>query len=290
MPWQAVILLQNVFASIYALESRALAKRYQTAHFQILVTTFAIVYAVFLVYAALNSGQINFSIEPTYYAFAALVGLLFTIWTILTFITLRYVDAAVGTLLTVLNLLSVVIVSSYFLGERLSLLQGMGAILLLISILIIFATKQSKYIRRKTSIALILSLIASICFGLAISGEKYLLDTIGAPTYAIVGIGLQFLPLVLLAILYNRSQFKLFDKPEFRARVFLMGFVRGGAGLLFILSLVGANNASLVGVLSGFKIILTTLLAAILLKELTFIKRKLLASFIACVGVGLMLW
>jgi uncharacterized membrane protein len=66
----------------------------------------------------------------------------------------------------------------------------------------------------------------------------------------------------------------------------VMGGVRAGAGLLFILSLIGANNASLIGMLSGFKIILTTLLAVILLKELTFIKRKLLASCVACIGVG----
>lgn len=290
MPWQVVIILQNVFASVYALESRALAKRYQKAHFQILLVTFAIVYSVFLVYALFNSSSINFSIGIKYYGFTSIIGLLFTVWTVLTFITLRYVDAAIGTLLTVLNLLAVVVVSSYLLGESLSLIQGIGASLLLVSILIIFTAKQSKYKHHRVVLAAALSLVASVCFGLAITGEKYLLDNIGAPTYAIVGIGMQLLPLLFLALYYNRDQFKLFEKMAFRNRVLVMGGVRGGAGLLFILSLVGANNASLIGMLSGFKIILTTILAAILFKELTFIKRKLLASCIACVGVGLMLW
>ena len=290
MPWQAVILLQNIFASVYALESRALAKRYHKAHFQILLATFAVVYAVFIVYAVLHVSEVNFFIDTQMYLLAVAVGLLFTVWTVLTFITLRYVDAAIGTLLTVLNLVAVVVISSSILGESLTPVQALGAFLLLVSILIIFKAKQSKHARHRILLATVLSMLASACFGLAITGEKYLLDRIGAPTYAVIGIGMQFLPLLFLALYYNREQFKLFKKPKFRNRVMVMGGVRAGAGLLFILSLIGANNASLIGMLSGFKIILTTLLAVILLKELTFIKRKLLASCVACIGVGLMLW
>lgn len=290
MPWQMIMLFQNTFASVYALESRVLAQKYKKAHFQILFATFAMVYAVFIVYALLHMPQLHFMVLPQYYGLSVLVGLMFTVSTVLTFITLRYVDAAVGTLLTLLNILAVVVLSSVLIGESLSSLQLGGGLLLMVSIYLIFSTKQTPKHHHNFVLASTLSVIASVCFGLAITGEKYLLNNIGAPTYAIVGIGLQFVPLLLLAVYYNRGEFKHFYKSDFRNRVFVMGLVRGGAGLLFILSLVGANNASLIGALSGFKVILTTLLAAILLKELTFIKKKLLASCVACIGVGMMLW
>jgi uncharacterized membrane protein len=161
---------------------------------------------------------------------------------------------------------------------------------LLLSIVVIAFAKETKKRHKNLLIALLLSMPASICFGFAIAGEKHLLNQLGTPTYAFVGIGMQLLWLVILAMFYRRDQFKHFKDRIFRKRVMIMGSVRAGAGLLFVLALVGANNASLIGVLSGLKIILTAILGAILLKEVMFIKRKLLAAVIASIGVGLLLW
>lgn len=289
MPWQLIMLLQNIFASIYALESRVLAKKYKSAHFQILAVTFLIVYLVFVAYALMHRSSIDTQLGFRFMGQIWLVAAAFTVWTVLTFITLRFVDAAFGTLLTTLNILAVVAISSYFIHEGLNFMQAIGAGFLVLSIVVISRTNRTRLQRHKALVAIILSLLASLCFGAAITGEKYLLNQIGGATYALFGIGAQFIALALLALIYKPSQFRHFKKPQFRNRVLVMGLVRAGAGLLFILSLVAANNASLIGMLSGAKVILTTLLAAILLKELTFIKKKVLASCIACLGVGLML-
>ncbi len=290
MPWQLVILLQNVFASVYALESRTLANKYKKAHFQILSVVFSFVYAVFLGYAVLNSRAIDMSHGLSYLPLIVLVASAFTVWSVLTFITLRYVDASVGTLLTAMNLLAVVIAAAFLIGENLNAVQLLGASLLFIAVYVVYSIKQSKQKHHNYFMALALSVLASISFGLAITGEKYLLDQMGIPTYAVIGIGAQFLLLLLPALLFRRTEFKNFKNSKFRNKVLVMGLVRGGAGLLFVLAVVGADNVSLIGMLSGFKIILTTILGAILLKELTFIKRKAIASVIACVAVGLMLW
>lgn len=290
MPWQAIMLLQNVFASVYALESRTLAKKYKNAHFQILAVTFAILYAVFLSYGLLNIGEFDHAVALKFLPQMMIVASLFAVWTVLTFITLRYVDAAIGTLYSVLNIVAVVVCASLLIGEGLNMLQFIGGGMLALSILLIVNAHVSAQRALKLRLALGLSIIASVAFGLAITLEKHILDNVGVTTYAITGIGLQFLVLLALALMYHRHEFRNFSKPKFRNKVLIMGLVRGGAGLLFILSLVGADNASLIGTLSGFKIILTTILAAILLRELKFIKRKLVAASIASVGVGLMLW
>lgn len=290
MPWQFTMLLQNVFASVYSLESRSLARQYKKAHFQVLFATFAVVYAVFLAYGLINIEQIMPSYIVEHLSLLVGVSFSFTIWTVLTFVTFRFVDASVGTLLTALNLVAVTIVATLLLGEGLNIRQTFGAGLLLISIYVIFSTKVTRTQHHNVVFAIMLSVIASFAFGLAITGEKFLLNHIGGPTYAVYGIGAQFMWLAVLAFSYNRGEFRQFKQWNFTKKVVLMGIVRAGAGLLFILAMLGANNASLIGVLSGLKIIITTLLAVILLKEVTFIQRKVVASMVAFTGIGIMLW
>lgn len=290
MSWQLLMLLQNMFASVYALQSRQLATRYHAAHFQILAVVFIFVYIVFLGYALMNSGEIAPQAAADYAGQLAVTGILFTVWTVLTFITFRFVDAAIGIIFSTLNLIAVVLAASFIIHESLTILQLVGAALLVTSIVVIGLAHQAKKKKRNWFIGLLLTIIASICFGAAMTSEKYLLDRIGAPTYAVFGIGAQMLPLVILALCYRRKEFRLFKKKEFRNKVVAMGLVRGMAGLLFIVSLVIVNNLSLVGMLSGLKVVMTAILAAIILKELMFIRRKLLAAFISLVGAGLILW
>lgn len=290
MPWQAAMLLQNLFASFFAIESRALAKKYKRAHFQILAGTFAVLYAVFLAYALAHKDQINATIAWQYGGLILATSLLFAGWTVLTFITLRYVDAAIGTLYSVLNILAVAVVAWFTLGDSLSLYQLVGAVLLLLGVVIITHARMRKSTLRRIHFALVLTIIASILFGIAITSEKYLLTKIGMPTYAVFGEGMQFVILLILALVYNRNEFHRYKSPKFRNKVAFLGMVRGGAGLLFVLAIVGSQNASLIGMLSGFKIVLTAILAAIILRETSFISRKLIAACIACMGVGLMLW
>lgn len=290
MSWGLVMILQNVFASIYALQSRKLAKHYKEAHFQILATTFLMVYLVFICYALFNRDKVDLVIGLKNTALVFLVASCFTVWTVLTFITYRFADASLGTLLTLLNLIAVVTVSSAVLDESLTLTQTAGSLILVGSILILSKVEAIPRYRSAVKTAIILALIASVAFGFAITGEKYLLDQMGGPTYAIIGVGAQSLLLLVIALIYNRSQFRHFRKPRFFANIAAMGLVRGGAGLLFILSLIGLNNASLVGALSGLKVIITTILAVVILRETRLLKYKIQAGLVAVVGTGLLLW
>lgn len=290
MPWQAIIILQNVFASAYALQSRTLATEYKNAHFQILAVAFSVLCVVFLGYGALNYSDVSIGRAAASGHLILAVALLLAVWGVLTFITLRYVDAALGVLYSVLNILAVVVVATLMLGEGLSVLQAIGAVLLLASIILTTNMKTTKKVKANMHIAIWLSIVASVAFGFAISIEKYVLDQVGLPTYAVFGGMAQLSVFLALALLYNRDQFKHFRTATFRNKVFRLGLIRAGAGLLFLSSMVAADNASLIGMLSGFKIILTTILAAIMLKEVMFIKRKIYASIIATAGVGMLLW
>jgi drug/metabolite transporter (DMT)-like permease len=284
------MLFQNVFASVFTLQSRKLAKTYKKAHFQILCVVFGILYLVFLAYAGLHYSSIVPSQAAKFAPLSIVVGLCFTVYTALTFVMFRYVDAAIGSIFSVLNLLSVVLLSTLTINEGLSPIQLFGALLLVCAIIGVLSTHLTSAKKHKWQFGFALSLVASVFFGFAIAGQKHLLGKIGLPTYAVFGIGAEFLPLLLLSLFYGRKEYKHFKKIEFSRYVVGMGLVRGGAGLLFIAALIAANNASLIGMLSGFKIVLTAILAAVLLKETAYIRRKLLMAFVSMVGIGLMLW
>ncbi len=288
--WPVLMLLQNILAGIFALQSRQLAARYQSAHFQILSVVLVITWAIFLGYAFLNWTSVSVQSAANFAPQIILTGLAFTIWAVLTFITFRFVDTAVGSLFATLNLVAAVLFASFAIQETLSPWQLVGALLLFFSIIFMLSAHLSKQQSRDWAIGLILTVVASVFVGAAIASEKYLLNNIGMPTYSVFGIAGQTIPLIVLALIYRPKQFALFKNFNFSLSVMLMGLVRGAAGLLFVLSLVLANNASLVGALSGLKIILATILAAIFLHETQLMPRKLLAATIAFIGVGIMVW
>jgi drug/metabolite transporter (DMT)-like permease len=148
----------------------------------------------------------------------------------------------------------------------------------------------SKKKRHRWEIGLGLTVISSLAFGIAITSEKYLLDQIGMPTYSAFGVSLQVGMIFILGLLYQRKHFALYKNSRFVRDVVFMGLTRAGAGLLFVIALVMADNASLIGMMSGLKIIITAILAGIFLRETQFMGRKLAAAVVAFVGVGLMMW
>jgi hypothetical protein len=284
------MLVQNVFASVTALQARRMASTYTGAHFQILAGAFVVAYFIFGGYALLSWQQISLASALAYAPQIILSSVAFTIWNALTFLVFRYVDAAIGSLFTTLNLVAVVIISSLTINETLTSMQLVGAVVLFAAILIVLLSHLSKAKRHRWEIGLILTIIGSLAFGAAIASEKYLLDQIGLPTYGVFGFGVQVFMLVILALLFRPKHFALYKNSSFVKNVIGLGVVRAGAGLLFVIALVMADNASLVGVLSGLKIIITAILAGVFLHETQLMGRKLVAAMVAFVGVGLMMW
>ena len=286
--WPVLMLLQNIFASVYSLQTRQLAKKYPKAYFQILSGVFIVMYAGFLFYAIANWSDVSLATAWAYAPQIALTGLGFSVWSVLTFLTFKYVDAAIGTLFSTLNLIALVVVSSLTIHETLHGRHLIGAAILFAAIAIILLNHLTAARKHRWEIALAITLVASVIYGAAISSEKFLLDKIGMPTYSVFGVGVQTITTIIPALFYGRRHFKLYKLPDFTRDIILMGLVRVGGGLLFVASLVLADNASLVGSLSGLKIILTAFLAAWFLHETQFMRRKVIAACVAFVGVWLL--
>ncbi len=289
MPWPVIMLLQNFAAAIFALQSRKLQK-YKQAHFQILSLIYAVLYSVSIVYILFSNQRVNLASFYNYWPRYIGGGILFGVWTFLSYRVFAYVDAAIASLLATFNIVAVVIVSSVLIHEGLNLKQLVGATLLLAAMYIVLAAKVSVKLQKDWSKGIVLSLFASITYGFAIANEKWLLNHSNVSTYAVLGLGFQWLPLLALSLMYNREKYRLIKNRHFIKQVGWAGISRAVAGLLFLISLVAANNSSLISVASGFKVILTALLAALFLNETRLLKRKLLAAFISVIGIAAIVW
>ncbi len=284
------MLLQNVCAAGYALLSRNIIQRYAKAHFQVLAIVFGCLYMVGLCYVASQWRLVYADAFAQHWWRYIGGGLLFGVWTYYSYLVFQYVDAAIASLLSLLNILAVVFVASVSIHESLSVQQLVGSLVLLGAMAVIFTARTNQRVHNKWFAAISLSLVASCTYGLAIANEKWLLNHTTVPSYIVYGFGWQFLVLLVMSLKIHRKQFRNIYQRDFRNKTLLAGVVRGGAGLLFIISLVKANNASLISVLSGFKVVLTTLAGAIFLHETKLLTRKYAASIVAMAGIAIMLW
>ncbi len=290
MPWLYVMVLQNTAAAVFALQSRKLATRFKGAHYQVLSIVFGVLYATGLLFVVTTQQPIAFMPDTIYWGRMLLGGILFGSWAVLSYKVFTYVDAAIASLLSTLNIVAVVIVSTLFLHESLTVRQLFGALLLLASMLVILSRKVSKTKRTQWTNGLLLSLLASSTYGFAIANEKWLLNHIGIGTYAVYGLGLQWLALLVLSLLFGANRYFELNNKAFLKEVSIAGLSRGLAGLLFLYTMINANNASLVSVLSGFKVIIAALIAAMFLGETEFMRYKLMAAVVAFLGVAILAW
>jgi len=284
------MLLQNGFAAAFAILSRSIVIKYKNAHFQVLAIVFACLYGVGLLYVVSSGGSVAWETFSSYALRYVIGGILFGIWAYLSYRVFQYVDAAIASLLSLLNIVAVVVTASSLISEGLSIQELIGAAILLLAMAVILSAHTDKRTKNNWFMGILLTLLASSVYGLAITNEKWLIDRVQIPTYIVYGFGFQLLPLLLMSLLIGRSSYKYLRKADFRNKTILAGIVRGAAGLLFVISFVKTNNVSLISVLSGFKVVLATIFGVIFLHETKLLRRKYIASLLATIGVAVMLW
>ncbi len=273
-----------------AIYTRKMATHYKGAPMQIQAIVMMVMFVFALLFLAVTRDPLYLQLARDYWWLFILSGFSFVASFGLTHLAYEYVDVAIGTLFSTLNIAAVVLVASLVIGEELTLHQYLGAGVLLLAIWVMLSTHVSKRIHGRWFHALGLSFLAALVFGVGVTTEKYLLDRTGLSTYLLFGWGSELLWALLFALLINRRKLKLLTLHTFVRDGMISGIFRTGTGFLFILALVHSDNSSLVAVWSGLRVLIAALLGIILLKERHFIKRKLEAGVLACIAIGILLW
>lgn len=290
MPWQILMLAQNLVAAGGILYTRKLSRRYGKAYFQVLAIIMGMMYLFGISFVLASEKVLHLDVIRAYAPLFLLTGLGFTLSYALTHRVFEHVDAAVGSLYGTLNIIGVIIASTLIIKEGLTWHQLAGAVMLLGAMAMILSVHTTHRRHERWLHALLYSAAAAICFGLALTAEKFLLDRTNLQTYILFGWGAQFFWAVLLGLLWRRREFRLLRKPAFLHDTMITGGLRAATGFLFMLALIRSDNSSLAAVWSGLRVLLAAALAAAFLHERQFLTRKIEASIIAMAAIAFLLW
>lgn len=278
------------------LQSRALARTKQTRHASMAVNAvaFSAVFVVgvlfVLLYGSINWEQVNLFLPIMIIAAAC-----FTLSSVYMYRALAYMESAIVSVIMTINSLFTLILASLFLDERLSLAQGLGVVILLpcIWFVLLLANREKQGVSVRTLPWLrgfSYALLASLFIAVGTVLEKHLLDNVTPTTYIGIGFGLQMIAAWVLVLLFRRPTLSVLRSVSVTMQAVRLGVIRAIAGLAFLYALIGSNSVSLVSVVANFRIIIVTILAAMLLKERDHLQQKLLAAALAFIALSIIFW
>jgi hypothetical protein len=285
----ALVLLQSLAMALFTVFSRPLAVKLNRAQFQVTAVIFSGLYLCALPIAFLIS-DITLADLARWWPCVLAVSLAFGLQNVGLFWVLRYMDAALSSLLGTLGIIATVILATIILGEGLTLRQVAGALLIIGSISYVLAAPVNQGERRHWTIGLIISSALAVLLALGATGEKYLLGKMELGSYLVWGWGMQWLVILLISLIYLPDQYKLVLKRSNAKPLTLATIFRTLGALGFVAGQLIIGNLSKVAVSSGLKVLFVAILGITILHERQFIRRKLIAAASAAVGVAVMFW
>jgi len=177
-----------------------------------------------------------------------------------------------------------VIGAYFFLHEVVTLKMIFGAIIILSGVAITLFDKRKFKINKGIAFAL----IAAFLYGMVDIDGYYILRTYDATNFLIYS---EFLPIIAIVLLQPKIIKRLqyyFQKDKAVALLLLCSFDVFGTLALYLAYQVG-RNASIISPLSATRVLVTTILAIVILKEKNNIVNKIIGAIITVIGVILLL-
>jgi drug/metabolite transporter (DMT)-like permease len=284
-----LVLLQSLASALLTIFSRPLAVKLHQAQFQITAVIFTGFYLLSLPVAFLVS-DVYVAELGRWLPNLLFVSVAFGLQNITIFWILRYMDAALATLMGTLGIISTVVMATLFLGEGLTLQQFAGAASIIAAISYVLSARVNAHERRNWTLGLLIALANAVFLGIGATGEKHLLGQMTFGSYLVWGWGLQLVTVLIVSFLYMPRNYGLVLRRS-NAKLLLAATVMRTLGAMgFVVGLLVMGNLSQAIVLTGLKVIMVALLGVVVLHERQFIRRKLAAAVTAAAGVALMFW
>lgn len=196
------------------------------------------------------------------------------------YIAQRHVEAGVTTLVGNIYTPVTIILATFLLHERLKPLQIVGTLLLLVSVVLV--SKKHRLGKWRFDKYLLLVVLGGVTLGFVLTAERALIKSNGITTGTWVSWGAQSMFLGLGAIIARtRSQYDIKDTA-------VTGGLRFLQQLSWVILITVVANLSLVSAVTTFKVVVIFAAAAFFLHEREDLKRKVIGSLIAVVGLLLM--
>lgn len=196
------------------------------------------------------------------------------------FQSLKYIDASEFTILFSSRSVFAIITAIIFLHEKFSIIQAMGTILIIGSIILVSWKKE----KIKFSKGEILAVIAATAWGLKFINEAYIITRMDVLTFSFLDYLLPALTIWAVFPKATKSMRKVLNrKSTFNMLILCFTSAITTLGLFFAYQY--GRNAAQISSLSQIATIVTVLLAIIFLRETIGLKKKILAGIICFIGV-----
>ncbi len=225
---------------------------------------------------------VGFSLPPSdIWLHLLVIGILYGYGSVFFFKSIKTIEASEMSILSSAGTLVTVVLSYFFLNERLNLTQVVGMFLILISVAIINHNKHAF----KLSVGAWNALIGAACFGSAVIVDTFILKSYPAISYLPVG---SFFIGVILLVSFPRSFRKVIhDVRRIDGNLVLYSALYTFGALMFYIPLQSGTYVSQLSAIGRVSIIFTVILSAIFLKERSHIGKKILGAILTTIGIFL---
>lgn len=279
MNWIALILISVLFTSISSLLQRVLLK--DAKHDPIVLSVvFQLVTGLLLGTVGLIFYGLDFSGTQEVWPNLLVLILLYGFGNAFVFKSLSQIEASNFIVIFSLRAFVTMVTSFILLGQQITGMQIFGSLLIFGSVVLV-NLKSAKFSFKTPEI---LAIGAAICFGLANTNDKVLLDSIDLYPYLILAF---ILPAILIAALNPRKMTKLqsrFNRKDI-IKILILCFVYAIGSATFFSALQQVDIVSKVTTVSLTSVILTVLLSVIILQEKKHLLAKLIGAILCFAGL-----
>jgi drug/metabolite transporter (DMT)-like permease len=193
------------------------------------------------------------------------------------YIVQKHIEVGVSNLIGNIYTPITIILATIFLNEKLTIIQILGTILLLVGIIIV--SNKHKIGKFKFDKYFTLMLLSGIMVGVALTAERALQKITGFTAGTMLSWWSQFLFLgIALLITHEKNAYSIKD-------ITITGVLRFLHHLSWVILVFVVGNLSLVSAITTFKVVLMFIAGAIFLNEREDLPRKILGSIIALIGL-----
>jgi len=282
MSWQILVTISIVSLAIANILLRVVMKK-ENSH----AIAFSIMYQlitgiIVFIYALSNGFKL-----PNVLHLSPLIALIFTLYiigNIFMFNALKRIGISEYKILFSLQPVVTILASIIFLGEIINLKQIIGAILILIGVIVV--SWQSKKLKILNQGA-IFTLIAAIAYGLAFTGDTFVVRNIDVASYQTFAF---IVPALIMLLVFPSSKShikKMFNFPVFSKFLILCIFKALATITIFTAYKIGRNNVQ-IAPLTQLSTIVIVLAGIIILKERKNIFQKILGAILGFFGMLLL--
>ena len=199
---------------------------------------------------------------------------------VFSYISQKHVEAGVGSLVSNIYTPISIVLATLLLNERLTLIQILGTVLLIIGILVV--SKKHRTGRFKFDKYFMMMVFSGMMIGVLVVAERALMKITGFSAGVMLSWWSQclFLGIVTL-ITHSKSVYTTKD-------ILVTGGLRFLQALSWVVLVFVVGNLSIVSAVTTFKVVIMFIAGAIFLKEREVLPIKILGSIIALAGLLLM--